>query len=457
MSAVGDNVIVLVMSPPPVTAEERKATVAKLTDVGLWLSYSNPHFGLAWARCRPRLQVTRRITTMAVTNEAVMLASPDFVAALKPKELAFVLCHELLHVAGDHMTRAVSIGVCNSDGTVADPVKREAWGLATDMVINSALIGDNVGTMPSGPLQGVVLPAMYSGPRDAESVYVWLMKQVKNQSPADALKALWALAGNSQNPGTALRGCLPGGTDAAEKPAEGEGVSKGGSEGDGISTNPNAPPELPLGDTIRAALSQGIGTGSNVAEMLRPRPPRCSWETVLQTGRSMASLESANRTTRTYSRAGRRSTLLRGGVVPGRRGDKPSMAVIIDVSGSMSRESVAQIIGECMKISSLLGNRLFLAVHTEKLEFADWLKPGDVDMLTRATAFSGGTDAEPAYEACRQIGFFDCIVHFTDTMLGGSWPEVPARRLVVGATGLPTGQAPYCPPPPGTRILNVEV
>jgi predicted metal-dependent peptidase len=123
----------------------------------------------------------------------------------------------------------------------------------------------------------------------------------------------------------------------------------------------------------------------------------------------------------------------------------------------MDRDAVAQIIGEAMDISRLVSAELFLAVHTEKLEWSGWVKQGDVETVKKACAHSGGTDAGPAYEAVAGAGkAFDCLVHFTDTYLP-YWPEVPAKRLVVGATGLPTGAELGCKPPPGAKVLRVEV
>lgn len=436
------HIVIRISSPKPVTQLEEQATRQKLNDTGLWLAYEHPHFGLAWSRCKHKLVVTRAIDTMCVTNEGTMGASPDFVKSLAPRELAFVLCHELLHVAGEHYERAVAIGVCARDGKVADPGKRTAWGLATDMAINRALVTDGVGVMPKGDNTGVMPPAQYQGPFDSESIYLWLMKQAKNSGEATSGNVCRA-AGLPETDGQhALRGCLP---EAGEEQGKGEGDA-----GNTLT--------IPLGDTIRAALSAGIGTGSAVAELLSPRPARCRWETVLESGFTTASLEATNRIFKTYARSGRRESLLPGGVVAGRRGGMPTVALAIDVSGSMDRQAVAQICGEALEIARLVGAELFLAVHTERLEWSGWLKPGDIETLRKATARTGGTDAGPAYAAiaAARSAPFDCLVHFTDTYLP-FWPKPHAKRLVVGVTGLSTGAPLGCQPPAGSKVLRVEV
>jgi len=448
-------VVIIVKSAPPVTQAEEAATRKKLNDTGLWLAYEHPHFGLAWSRCKHKLTITRQVPTMAVDPEGAMKANPDFVKALAPRELAFVVCHELLHVAGVHYERAIAIGVCNEQGVVADPAKREAWGLGTDMAINYALVNDHVGEMPKGVHEGVMPPREYDGNKDAESIYVWLMKKAKSMSGGASASNVRKAAGCKGDGQHALQGCLPG-------PGEGEGEGQGtaAENGDGPASAGMADlgATIPLGDTIRAALAQGIGKGSAVAELLAPRPPRCRWETVLESGFTTASLEATNRIYKTYSRSGRRQGLMPGAIVPGRRGGMPTVALVIDVSGSMDRKAVAQILGEALDIARLVGAELYLAVHTEKLEWSGWVKPGDVETFRKATKFSGGTDAGPAYEAVRQARTepFDCLVHFTDTYLP-YWPQVPAKRLVVGATGLPTGANLGCQPPPGAKVLRVEV
>lgn len=449
-------VVVLVLSPKPVTQVEEQTTRKQLNDTGLWLSYEHSHFGLAWSRVKHQLVVSRAISTMAVTKDGVLMASPDFVGALTVRQRSFVLCHELLHVAGEHFERGVAIGVHDAEGNVSDSGKREAWGLATDMAINFALVSDRVGEMPKGDHAGVMPPAEYTGPKDAESIYVWLMKKAKQMGGGATPQNVCKAAGlpNSEGSSGALRGCLPGAGDPSENDETGGGKDqKPGDTGlEALAAT------IPLGDTIRAALSSDIGTGSFVAELLSPRPPRCRWETVLESGFTTASLEATNRIYKTYSRSGRRESLLAGGIVPGRRGGMPSVALVIDVSGSMDREAVSQIIGESLSIARLVGAQVFLAVHTHVLVHSGWLRPGDTEHLRKATAFSGGTDAAPAYDACRAARpeGFDCLVHFTDTCLP-SWPKVPAKRLVVGATGLATGSTLGCQPPLGAKVLRVEV
>lgn len=462
--ATPHKIIVLILDAKPVTDAERKAATDRINNTGMWLSYEHTHFGLAWARCKGKLTISRQVPTMSVKMDGAITANPDFVMSLQPKELGFVLCHEILHVAGDHMSRAIAIGVCNAEGLIADEGKAEAWGLATDMATNYALVTDRVGEMPKGKNEGVMPPRNYDGARDSESIYLWLMKQAKNMNggaTAQNVAKAAGLKGASGQSGQALVGCLPG-------PGEQQGDSEGKGQGQGQSQQQTAgsqvqqsladAAQIPLGDTIRAALSQGIGHGSAVAELLTPRPPRCRWETVLQSGFTTASLEATNRIFPTYARSGRRESLLDGGVVRGKKGGHPSVALVMDVSGSMDRTAVAQIIGEALEISRLVGAELYLAVHTEKLEWSGWVRRGDVETLRQATKFTGGTDAGPAYAAVKAAkpSGFDCLVHFTDTFLP-YWPEVPAKRLVVGATGLPTGAEPHCKPPPGAKILRVEV
>lgn len=60
----------------------------------------------------------------------------NFFAKLDINELKFVLCHEVLHVAFDHLGRR----------SHRDP---EWWNMANDFVINGALVKDKIGKMPT--------------------------------------------------------------------------------------------------------------------------------------------------------------------------------------------------------------------------------------------------------------------------------------------------------------------
>lgn len=60
----------------------------------------------------------------------------EFFNSLKMEELTFVLCHEVLHVALDHLTRKGQ----------RDP---EWWNMANDFVINSILHESKIGKMPT--------------------------------------------------------------------------------------------------------------------------------------------------------------------------------------------------------------------------------------------------------------------------------------------------------------------
>ncbi len=108
------------------------------------------------------------------------------------------------------------------------------------------------------------------------------------------------------------------------------------------------------------------------------------------------------------------------------------------------------------------GSRVYVISHTSDVVWQGWLKDGgDAKQLAEATAFGGGTDAKPAYDAARKIRprGFDAGVHFTDCELCDDvWPTVPAKRFVVGACGLASNGVPHgTPVPPGTRVIPVAM
>jgi predicted metal-dependent peptidase len=188
------------------------------------------------------------------------------------------------------------------------------------------------------------------------------------------------------------------------------------------------------------ALARQAGKGSALCGALRPKVTRTNYRAVIGAGLASASTESSERTKKTYSRAARRESLVPGLLLPGKVGEDPSIAIVIDVSGSVTRAMAQKFINHAMTIATQYPSvRLYLISHTSEVCWQGWLKAGgDPKAIEQASAFTGGTDFAPAYDAARKVapqGKFDALVHFTDGYNFGAWPMPPARRLVVGLCG----------------------
>jgi predicted metal-dependent peptidase len=78
------------------------------------------------------------IPTMCVNHLGQMKYNPQFLDSLSDKEIKGVLCHEVMHVALNHLTRLKKRDM-------------ELWNIATDMVINSMILRDGF-SLPEGVL-----------------------------------------------------------------------------------------------------------------------------------------------------------------------------------------------------------------------------------------------------------------------------------------------------------------
>ena len=372
------------------------------------LGFTQPHFLLIHQRIRELYQISTKeqgIGTMGITAAGRILLNVDFVNKLSKEELQGVLAHEMLHLVLLHHGRRGG---------------RDAWmwNVATDMAINHALRLDDIKL----PKDALYPPHEYHGDIFAEAIFEFLKKNPKH---------------------------MPG------APKDGKG---GAAAGCGVidDDDPNSPDWKQVAIEARAH-AQSVGKGSSgVAALLSPRVAKIDWKKVIRHGMEVTAAK-VTRDYQTFSKRNRRSPE-EGVQLPGWRGHQPSLCEVIDVSGSMDREWINQIVSETENLmKTFTGIKVYLAVHTSELVYSGWLSANEKWKLNEAVSFSGGTDPEPAYVAARAAskkGKFDALCHFTDCQFGGHWPTpVPARQLIVGA---------FCreletKPPIGSQIIHCEM
>lgn len=416
-----------------------------------------------WLRnLKPKFSWTEEVPTWAVAEDGTCVASPSFSDGMKNSQMAFIMAHETLHLAFDIAGVAKELGLTPSlDSSIEEEraEKRRILNVAQDVVINEVLLRDKVGepptgsyTLPSGEVvkrDGVFLQTMekefgpYKGELETVAIYTWILQSQKSGKggggggkgkPASGSGPLGAGSG-SVAPGA---GC---GVKPVDKKGQGQSGADGAKQGPGQTPRQGVPqgqgkgPLSPLErEQIRATLREA-GRGTCLARALTPKPPRVSWRDVLRFAMTQAVTESTVRVMPTYSRASRRLGADPRIALPGKGGTSPRLGVCIDTSGSMDREDVAQIIGECLKLKAdFPSSRIFITSHTDGMNYAGWLTGNPTVELQKATSFSGGTDAHEAYaETAKQR--VDAFVHFTDGYL--QWPPLPVgpKKMLVGAVG----------------------
>ncbi|MFD8471025.1 VWA-like domain-containing protein [Streptomyces globisporus] len=359
------------------------------------------------ARARPYLATalfalhtveSREVPTMAVDRYWRCYVSPGFVARTPVEELAGVWVHEVSHLLRDHHGR--SDRVAEQRG-LTGPGDRLRMNIAADCEINDDVYGDGLARpkgavhpstlhLQSGELMEDYLYQFRLGPRTQN--LAWL----DCGSGADGLERGWEL-----------------GPDGAH----------------GLSAHEQ--------DAVRFRVAQGItGRPGNVSkgwkrwaeEAFHPPQP---WRELLGAAvRSAASSPGAGEDY-SYGRPSRRSTGLRGVVLPSLRRRPPRVSVVIDTSGSVSDAELGSALLEVAAISRAVGGRRDL-VTVLACDAATRV----VHPLCQAEGIplvgGGGTDLRAGFaKALRSHPRPDAIVILTDGQT--PWPSAqPACRTVIG-------------------------
>lgn len=409
--------------------------IARASKAMLNVGLKHPQFLIAWRRVRDLVKVDASATdTFAVDDQGRIFINPDFAATLSPAQFGAVMVHELMHLALDHGGRARALGIVSADGKVIDPKGVELFNLAGDFVINESLRRDGF-DLPSGVVYPPKDYPAHLG-RTTEDFFFWLRAQQQEQAQQSSA------GGDGQGEGkqpSVGQGCGPKPTEQGN----GKGAPGGLSEAE----------VRQLGREVRAsAIALGIGKGSSACtDALEPTPARVPWEQLLRSGFETA-LARRGFDRPTYARRSRRSPP--GVIMPGWVASQPEIAIVIDVSSSMSRTWVARIVAEVERLTSIYNAPAYLATHTDRVTWQGWIRAGQRERMGDAVAFGGGTEATPAYVAVRDAGRFDVMIHFTDCEIERPWPECPARRLIVGAFGS-GASAPWSTPPEGSELVPV--
>ena len=331
----------------------------------------------------------------AATDGLKFYYNSRFIMMLKPKEVEFLVGHEVLHVVYDHMGRR---------GT-RDP---QIWNIADDYAVNADLKRHKVGQFIT------TVPCLYEQKYDgkaAEEIYDDLMKNVKKISIEDLLDQM-------------LDDHLDGDGDGEEGEGDGDGNKDGKGKRPKMSPEERERARQEIRQAIiNAAQSAEAGTlPLGVERMVRQvTDPVMPWRELIQTN-----LTSAIRTDYSWMRPSRRSWHM-DAVMPGMTpGEEIDVVVAIDMSGSISDKQAQAFLGE---IGGMMDSFDGYKVHVFCFD-TDTYNPQDFTSENMDTIDSyepvggGGTDFDVIFSYLKSVGNVPKrLICFTDGYPCGSWGD----------------------------------
>jgi predicted metal-dependent peptidase len=374
---------------PKIDALARERLVA--ARIGLLLRHS--FFGNLATRMK--LTNADEWCATAATDSVKFYYNSRFIMMLKPKEVEFLVGHEVLHVVYDHMGRR----------NERDP---QVWNIADDYTVNADLKRHGVGQFIT------TVPCLYESKYDgkpAEEIYDDLMKNVQKINLDDLIDKL-------------LDDHMDG--DGDEDSDDGDGDKKGKRPRMSAEEREQARQEMKQA-IIQAAQGAEAGTIPKGVERLikEVTDPQMPWRELIQTN-----LTSAIRTDYSWMRPSRRGWHM-DAIMPGMTpGEEIDVVVALDMSGSISNKQAQAFLGE---IGGMMDSFDGYKVHifcfdTETYNPQDFSSENMDRIDEYEPQGGGGTD-------------FDCIFNYLKEN------AIEPNRLIVFTDGYPFGSwgdADYC-------------
>lgn len=329
----------------------------------------------------------------AATDGLKFYYNSRFIMMLKPKEVEFLVGHEVLHVVYDHMGRRET----------RDP---QIWNIADDYAVNADLKKHQVGQFIT------TVPCLYDRKyenKSAEEIYDDLMKNVKKISIDDLLDQM---------------------LDDHMDGEEGEEGGESDREGKARGRRPKMSDEEK--ERVRQEVKQAILNAAQAEEagnlpagvqrMIKQiTDPVMPWRELIQTN-----LTSAIRTDYSWMRPSRRSWHM-DAIMPGMTpGEEIDVHIAIDMSGSISNAQAQSFLGE---IAGMMDSFDGYKVHVFCFDTTVY-NPQDFTSENMDTIDGydpqggGGTDFGAIFDYLKEQGAVpNRLIVFTDGYPCGTWGD----------------------------------
>jgi predicted metal-dependent peptidase len=330
----------------------------------------------------------------AATDGRRFYYNSRFVMKLRPKEVDFLVAHEVLHVVYDHFGRR-------------DHRDPQLWNIANDYAVNADLrkhkIGEFITTVEC------LFEQKYEGV-SSEEIYDDLLKNIQKISLDDLIDKLLDEHMDDNDEGE--------GQDGSE-PLDGSGKRpKKMSAEEREQTRQEMKQAI-----INAAQSADAGTLPKGVERLIKdmTAPVMPWRELIQTN-----LTSAIKTDYSFSRPSRRSWHMDAVMPAMTPGEEIDVTVMIDMSGSISNAQGMAFLSEVAGMMEAFdGYRIHVACFDTRV-----YNPKDYSSETLETideyelAGGGGTDFDCFFEYLKEEGRVPTrLIVFTDGYPCGSWGD----------------------------------
>lgn len=383
------------------------------------LLLDNPFFGFLAIQ----LEVTEDTDTKTMSTDGTSLyVNPGFVNTLSDPELQFVLAHEVMHIALDHIPRLQA----------RDP---EVWNKATDYVINQELQTNKSMKMPTSGLIDNNFRSM-----SAEDIYDTLMKrkqqqQSQGQKPKqdkeeDKQQGAQGKSGKGNNKDQNKGGGSknqpqqdndPGGTGGIQMPkGSPQQVEK-----------QLADAKVKVSQAIAIAKAQNAGSiPASIQRLIQLAKPKQDWRPILR-----EFIDDACQQNYSWSKQSRHSLAQDTNpsiYMPGTINDGTSHVVVaIDTSGSIQQPTLDKFIAEVQAAADTSSIQKVTVIYADaKVHKEDTFLLGD--NIKADPQGGGGTDFRDTFEHIRKHHQdAPLVIYFTDmeTSSFGNQPDHPTKVL----------------------------
>lgn len=407
-------------------------TETKLSAARTKLILDKPFLGALVLRL-PLKEADPKWCTTTATDAKHFYYNAEYIDALKPAHVQFVLAHEALHCALSHFARR-------------QHRDQKRWDVACDLAVNFLLINDGL-EPPPGALHDMGFEGL-----TAEEIYPFIHDEFDEPMDMHVYDDVQKDQGKSKQGegGNASDGFSSAPQDnsiGASKNSESD-LKPDQQESSGLASQP-----LPLTpderETLNTQWQQRMAGAAQIAQqagkmggamarlidhLLQPQLP---WRSLLA-----HHVSSIARDDYSYSRPSTR----RGepAVYPSLRSAQINVTVILDTSGSIMDEDIQEFLTEMDAIKSQMRARIVLhACDVALVEDGPWVfEPWEEVRLPREFTGGGGTSFTPAFSWVESQDLPpDMLIYFTDAR--GDFPErdpgFPVLWLVKGKEVVPWG------------------